>query len=263
MGSANRLRDLAAGVTVVLFQPQNYVNTAGVVRAMKNFGLRRLRLVSPSEWDPWRIAGIAHDTQEIIEGTELFCTLDEALADCTFIAGYTARTRRAKRAVARPREVAPELLRRARTGGESGPAALLFGREDHGLPNDALDRCHRTVIIPTSPDHPSLNLAQAVLLAAYELWMAATGEDQPVRPPRHEARPATAGQLETIFEDMERALWTIDFFKSRKPRSTLRTLRELARRADPDAREAAFLRAIAIEVRKSFERRSGEPPGPH
>jgi len=247
------------GIVVVLWQTQDYVNIAGTIRAMKNFGLSQLRLVSPAQWDPWRIEGIAHDTREIIEATRIHDTLEEALADCTYVVGMTARARRAKRAVARPREIAPELLRRALAAREegSGPVAILYGREDHGLSNEALDLCHRTSIIPTNPEHASLNLAQAVLVMAYELWMAAEGEVQPFRDPRHVTPPASVELLELLFADTERALWAVDFFKSRQTETVMRTLRELVRRADPDTREANFLRAIAIEVQK-FVRRQGE-----
>jgi TrmH family RNA methyltransferase len=247
------------GIVIVLWEPQNYVNVAGTIRAMKNFGLSRLRLVSPVGWDPYRIEGIAHDTGEIIAATRIFDTLPEALADCTFVAGLTARERRAKRSVERPRTLAPELLARAAESraGDGGPVALLFGREDHGLSNEALDFCHRTVTIPTNPEHPSLNLAQAVLLIAYELWMAAAGEAQPFRDPRHVAPPAPVEQLELLFADTERALWAVDFFKSRQTESVMRTLREIVRRAELDVREANFVRAMAIEVVKFLRRQQG------
>src|SRR3954451_4715803 len=190
------------GIVVVLWQTQDHVNVAGTIRAMKNFGLARLRLVSPALWDPWRIEGIAHGTQDVVERTELFDTLDEALADCQYVVGMTARARRAKRAVARPRDLAPELLTRGREAGEggAGPVALLFGREDKGLSNEALDLCHRPCIIPTTPGHSSLNLAQAVLLTAYELWMAAAGQAQEVRPPRAvpPAAPHRAASLHRV-----------------------------------------------------------------
>jgi TrmH family RNA methyltransferase len=250
------------GIVVVLWQTQDYVNIAGTIRAMKNFGLRNLRLVAPAEWDPWRIEGIAHDTGDLVERTRTFGTLPEAVADCAYVVGMTARARRAKRAVARPRDVAPELLQRAAeaVNGGAGPVAVLYGREDHGLDNDALDLCHRTCIIPTNPEHASLNLAQAVLVMAYELWMAAAGTEQPFRPPRREAPPPTVEFLERLFADAERALWTVDFFKSRQTESVMRTLRELVRRADVDAREAAFLRAVAIEVVKYVDRLRTNPP---
>lgn len=243
---------------VVLWETQDHVNVAGTVRAMKNFGLGRLRLVSPALWDPWRIEGIAHDTADVVRRAELFSALPEALADCSYVVGMTARARRAKRAVARPRGLAPELLRRARdaVAEGSGPVALLFGREDKGLSNEALDLCHRTCIIPTNPEHASLNLAQAVLVMAYELWMEAEGEAQPFRDPRRTAPPPTVQFLEQVFADAERALWAVDFFKSRQPESVMRSLRELVRRAEPDAREAGLLRAVAIEVVK-YLRRAG------
>src|SRR3954471_15492983 len=184
-------REALDGIVVVLWQTQDHVNVAGTIRAMKNFGLARLRLVSPALWDPWRIEGIAHGTSDVVAQAQLFDTLEEALADCQYVVGMTARARRAKRAVARPRDIAPELLARGREAGEggAGPVALLFGREDKGLSNEALDLCHRTCIIPTNPEHASLNLAQAVLLTAYELWMAAAGEAQAFRPPRRNAPP--------------------------------------------------------------------------
>lgn len=245
--------DPLAGIVVVLWQTQDLVNIAGTVRAMKNFGLSRLRLVSPAEWDPWRIEGIAHDTQDIVAAVEQFDSLEAAIADCSYTVAMTARERRAKRAVGRPREVVGELLARAAEEG-AGPVAIVYGREDTGLTNTELDLCHRSVTIPTNPDHSSLNLAQAVLLIAYELWMASGGGEQEFKPPRRNAPPANIHILERMFEDTEHALWSIDFFKSRHTESVMRTIRELARRADLDQREAGLVRAIAIEVRKFMTR---------
>lgn len=241
-------------VVVVLWQTQNIVNIAGTIRAMKNFGLHRLRLVQPAEWDPWRIEGIAHDTGDVIAATEIHPDLRSALADCTYTLALTARGRRAKRAVARPRDIASEVLRHAAEAQAGATVGVLFGREDRGLPNEALDLCHRAITIPTNPDHPSLNLAQAVLVVAYELWMEAAGANQPFKPPRRQAPPATVELLERMFAEIERALWTIDFFKSRQTESVMRTLRELGHRADLDQRDASFVRAIAIEVIKHVRR---------
>lgn len=257
--------DPLARIVVVLWEPQDYVNIAGTIRAMKNFGLTRLRLVNPTQWDPWRVEGIAHGTQDLIEATRTFDTLPEALADCSYVVAMTARERRAKRAVGRPREIARELLERAgevqtdENGPEevAGPIAILFGREDHGLPNWALDMAHRSVTIPTNPEHASLNLAQAVLLMCYELWHAAYAADQPFKPPRRIAPPAEIEVLEQMFADVESALWAVEFFKTRETKNVMRTLRSIAHRAELDRREATFLRAIAIEVVKYGERMKG------
>lgn len=243
-------------IVLVLWETQDVVNIAGTIRAMKNFGLRRLRLVSPVEWNPWRIEGIAHDTKDIVAAAELHDTLEAALADCTFTIAMTARGRRAKRNVGRPRDIAPELLARAAEPG-AGSVAIVFGREDSGLPNSALDLCHRSITIPTNPEHASLNLAQAVLVIAYELWMVREGQTQEFKAPRRDASPASIQLLETMFGETERALWAVDFFKSRQTEAVMRTLRSLAHRADLDDREASFLRAIAIEVVKHVGRLHG------
>jgi TrmH family RNA methyltransferase len=244
-------------IVVVLWETQDLVNIAGTIRAMKNFGLSHLRLVTPLEWDAWRIEGIAHDTQDIVARTTLHETLPDALADCAHVVAMTARGRRAKRAMARPREIAPELLARAAAlieAGEPTRIGILFGREDQGLPNWALDLAQRTATIPTNPEHKSLNLAQAVLVMAYELWLADEGSHQEFKAPRRDSIPAPIELLEKMFEDIEQALWRIDFFKSRQTENALRTLRGVIHRAELDKREASFLRAVAIEVRKFIER---------
>lgn len=161
-------------VVLVLLQPEDVVNVAGVVRAMSNFGLKDLRLVEPAAFDAYRVEGIAHHTGEIIERVRRYSTLEEALADCSLVLGTTGRPRRVRRERLTPREAAPIVLRTA-AAHPGAPVALLFGRERDGLPNSALDLCHAVVTIPTSPENHSLNLAQAVLVIAYELWLAAAG----------------------------------------------------------------------------------------
>ena len=238
-----------ANVAVVLFEPQDHVNIAATVRAMKNMGVHQLRLVRPVPYDPVRLEGIAHDTQDVIDAIRSFETLDAALADCVRVAGFTARRRAAKREIIEPRSMASELLGWA---GE-GPVALLFGREDSGLPNDALDRAHLVVTIPTT-EHSSLNLAQAVLVGLYEMHVAAATATRALAPPRKDAPPATSEQYEQLFVDAERALDAIQFFKTRQTEHIMRTVRSLAFRARPDAREISLARAMAIEVVRFLER---------
>ncbi|HEX9055745.1 MAG TPA: TrmH family RNA methyltransferase, partial [Gemmatimonadales bacterium] len=136
----------------------------------------------------------------------------------------------------------------------AGPVALVAGREDSGLTNDELDSCDTLVTISTDPAHPSLNLAQAVAIMAYETWLARDGDALPFKPPRKTAPPATHEILEALFADWERALWAIDFFKTRHPEHVMRSFRELVFRAAPDAREASLLRAMGIEVGRYLAR---------
>jgi tRNA/rRNA methyltransferase len=237
-------------VVVVLDQPQDLVNIAHVVRAMKNFAFRDLRLVQPREYDAYRVEGIAHQTADVLARVRTFASLGEALADCVHIVGLTARGRTAKRNVQRPREGAAEITDVA----EDGPVALLFGREDKGLSNDALDRCHRVVTIPSETSYPSLNLGHAAVIMLYELALARGAGTQPFKAPRRTSEPAAAEELERLFEDVARALATIDFFKTRNAEGIMRTMRELAHRTPLDLREVKLLRAIAIEVVKYGER---------
>jgi tRNA (cytidine32/uridine32-2'-O)-methyltransferase len=244
---------------LVLVQPQDIVNIASAVRIARNFGLERMRLVNPAAFDAYRIEGIAHNTADFVQGIEIRSTLEEAIGDCVFTAVLTARQRTAKRRTLRPREAAELLIARA----DSGPVAIVAGREDRGLTNAELDLGHALVTIPTDPAHSSLNLAQAVAIMAYEIWVARGGAALPLKPPRKAAAPATSAQLEELFGDWQRALWAIDFFKTRRSESVMRSLREILHRAELDGREASLVRAMGIEVVRYLARAgvltSGKP----
>ena len=242
-------------VIVVLDHPQDLVNIAHVVRGLKNFGLRDLRLVNPREYESYRVEGIAHQTQDILSRVRVYSTLEEAIAECVHVVGFTARGRTAKRNLQRPREAAAEITSLA----DGGPVALLFGREDKGLSNDALDRCHRVVTIPSDSGYPSLNLAHAVIIMLYELALVRGAEERPFKEPRRTSEPAPADELERLFADVATALQAIEFFKTRNADGVMRTIREIAHRTPLDLREVKLLRAMAIEVTKYSERlaRSG------
>src|SRR5438045_4776787 len=197
-------------ITIILHEPQDLVNIAHVVRGMKNFGVRDLRLVRPREYEAYRVEGIAHQTQDVLARVRTFDSLEEALADCVHIVGFTARGRTAKRNLQRPRDAAAEVLALA-----GGSVALLFGREDKGLSNDALDRCHRVVTIPSDPSYASLNLGHAVIIMLYALALAKGADERPFKAPRRPSEPAEAAELERLFVDVASALQGIEFFKTR------------------------------------------------
>ena len=244
---------------LVLVNPQDLVNIAAAVRIARNFGIERMRLVNPETFDPWRIEGIAHNTADFVAGIEIVDSLEAAVADCVHVAVLTARGRTAKRRTVRPREVAAELVGAAATG----PVAMVVGREDRGLTNAELDLGHVLVTIPTDPGSSSLNLAQAVAIMAYETWIARGGETAPLKPPRKGTPPATSAQLEELFGDWRRALWAVDFFKTRRSESVMRSFREIVHRAALDGREASLVRAMGIEVVRYLARAGlpvSEPP---
>ena len=250
---------LAGAPLLVLVNPQDIVNIAAAVRIARNFGIERMRLVNPESFDPWRIEGIAHNSAEFVAKIEILDSLAAAVADCVHVAVLTARGRTANRRTVRPREAAAELT----AASSAGPVAIVVGREDRGLTNAELDLGHVLVTIPTDPRNSSLNLAQAVAIMAYESWMARGGDAVPLKPPRKGTAPATSAQLEELFGDWHRALWSVEFFKTRRSESVMRSFREIMHRAGLDGREASLVRAMGIEVVRYLTRAGlpiSEPP---
>jgi tRNA/rRNA methyltransferase/tRNA (cytidine32/uridine32-2'-O)-methyltransferase len=238
---------------IVLNRTQDVVNIATSLRAMMNMGLTRLRLVRPDDFSAYRVAGIAHGSEPLIERIEFFDTLDDATADAALVVGTTARRRTATYVWNHPREAAPALL--AYDAAPERPVAIVFGREDTGLLNEELDRCDRLLVVPTSEMNSSLNLAQAVLLVGYELMLAGPAPQRGLPRPRRDTTRASTLQLRALFEQCEAALAAIDFFKGKNPEAIMRTIRAVFRRADLTAREVTLLRATAIETQKALGRR--------
>ena len=242
-------RAALARFVVVLYQPQDLVNIALVVRAMKNMGLTRLRLVSPAIFNAYRITGIAHDTHEIVEAAELFDEFDEAVADMVRVVAMTARRRASRQAWSEPYEAAEQLVARS----ARGDIALVFGREDKGLPNEILDRCHEAVCIPTNPGHPSLNLGQAAMVVLYEVRRAVRrsfdlDERDLSGKLRDQAPPATAAELEEFFGVWEQAMSALGMFRGVQPTTKMRSYRRIFKRSDPDRRELRLMEATAWRI---------------
>jgi TrmH family RNA methyltransferase len=247
--------DFAERFVVVLNRTQDVVNIATSLRAMMNMGLPRMRLVRPDDFSAYRVAGIAHGSEPLIERIEFFDTLDAAVADCALVIGTTARRRAATYLWQQPRTAAPDLL--AYDATPERPIAIVFGREDTGLLNEELDRCDRLLVVPTSALNSSLNLSQAVLLVGYELYLASLDQTPaPLPQAKRHGPPSSALEREALFEQIDAALRTIDFYKGKNPEAIMRTVRAVLRRADVDAREATLLRAMGIEVQKAL----GRPP---
>ncbi len=240
-----------AAVSVVLYESQDPVNIGAVVRAMKNMGVSDLRLVRPCHYDPNRIEQIAHDTRDLVETIRHFDTLDEALADCVYVVAFSGRRRAARWDRHTPRTAAVDLLQHA----HAGRVAVMFGREDHGLPNEALDRAHAVATIPTT-EHFSLNVAQACLLALYEMHLLAGDMTMRLAGPKRASAAPTMADMERTFSDAQHALTALSYFKTRSPELIMRMLRSLIFRANPDGRELLLIRTACIEVLRTIERES-------
>lgn len=241
-------------VVVVLYQPEDIINVASVVRVMTNFRVRHLRLVEPAAFDAYRIEGIAHGGQEVLAEARRFATLEEALADCGLALATTGRPRELPRPRLTPRDAARALAEAAATDA-GAPAAIVFGRERDGLPNSAVDLCHALVTIPTDPAHHSLNLSHAAAIILYELHVLAAGAggtaiaaQRGAHPNARRARTRAAGPAASgeAREEMLRAL--TELLEALHPqtsiprrRAALARLRAVLLRAVPDAHEAQLL----------------------
>lgn len=229
---------------VVLDRPQDGVNIGAVVRAMKNMGFAWLRLVQPRPYAASDLSRVAHHAEDVLERIEVYTTLDDALDDATYVVGTSAIAHGGRSLRRDVEALGQELVQRA----DAGLVALLFGTEDDGLNTAALDRCHCIVALPTNPDYPALNLAQSVLLFLYELNRQGATPPAPVNAENPQrGQPVTQALLEQLFLRSEEALQAIDFFKY-DPAGVLRTLRQIAYRAELRPEEVALLLAIARQT---------------
>jgi tRNA/rRNA methyltransferase/tRNA (cytidine32/uridine32-2'-O)-methyltransferase len=217
---------------------------------MKNMGLSRLRLVGVPPVERAEDRALAYGAWDVLDGAQRHATLEEALAGSSFVAGTSGRR---GSGTWTPRRLAEEGA--ARAGG--GRVALVFGPESTGLTRAELRLCHVVVHIPTHPEHSSLNLAQAVLVLAYEIRMS--GEPAPDAAPEDRA---AVGDLEQCLGALQAGLLSIGYLNPEDPGGILAELRRLLARAGPTRRELALLRGMARQIEwagsvASRARRSG------
>lgn len=231
-----------ARVEIVLVRPRRPANVAAACRAMKNMGLRALWLVEPGDGlDEPEARALAYGAWDILDGARRAASLLEAVAGSVGVVGTTGRRVAGART---PRELAAAARRLA---GE-GALSLVFGPEASGLTGAEMDLCHSLVHVPTDPGHPSLNLAQAVLLLAYELRLAALEGEEATAGDGGEAPRAPAGDLERAMRELREALLEVGYLDPASPDRVLAELRRLMARAGPTPREVVLLRGLARQV---------------
>lgn len=249
-------------IRIVLIGTSHPGNIGGVARAMKNMGLRDLALVTPRcEARSSEAVSRASGADELIAAARIHETLDTAVGDATLVVGASARSRTLPWPMITPRQLGETLA--SELAPIDARVALVFGREDTGLTNAELQRCHRHVHIPTAADFSSLNLAAAVQVLAYECrqaWLLAQESPQAGSSERvdDDAPFGTAwdnplashADLERFFEHLERSLIAIDFHDPDNPRQLMARLRRLYLRARPDQMEINILRGILSAVEK-------------
>jgi tRNA/rRNA methyltransferase len=209
---------------------------------MLNCGLSTLRLVAPRDgWPNEKAQRAASGADIVLEKAQVFETVADAVADLERVVATTARNRELVQRILTPRQAATEM--RAWIGQGEG-VGLLFGPERTGLENDDMVHADTAVTIPLNPQFSSLNMAQAVLLVAYE-WTTAGDATPPSRMAGHAARPATKEELQSLFDHLERALDQSGFLRNREMRpSMVLNLRALLQRAEMTEQEVRTFHGV-------------------
>ena len=246
MGIIHAMEPNFSNIHIVMVGTTHPGNIGGVARAMKNMGLSRLSLVAPEAPFPHAKARArASGAVNVLENTQVFPTLEEAVADCSLVIGASARMRTLPWPVVDPRECASRVVNTE----QSAEVAIVLGRENSGLTNEELELCQLLVTIPTNPDFSSLNIAAAAQVLCYEIRLAA-GLDQV-----HEDEPdsplATSAEQEGMFTHFEEALTELEFLKPDNPGQLMRRLRRLFTRTGLERLEVNILRGIMTAAQKA------------
>jgi TrmH family RNA methyltransferase len=241
-------------IRIVLVDTAHPGNIGAVARAMKNMGLLELHLVRPKFFPNSEATARASGAHDVLEAARVHESFAAAIADCGLVAGTSARQRHLPWTLVEPRAAASRIV----AASLASEVALVFGSERYGLANEELNHCNLMVTVPTAPDYSSLNLAMAVQVLAYELWLARRGE--PPLVPR-EVPLATVTEVQRLYVHIEQVLEEIDF-KDRTGNGQLMTrIRRLFNRAQLDQNEMNILRGILTAV-QSKRRLAGRPaPG--
>ena len=229
-------------IRIVLVGTTHPGNIGAVARAMKNMGQSELVLVNPKRFPHDDAVARASGAADILDNAKIVSTLADALTDCVYVAGASARSRTIDWPCMGPRDCAERMISESR----SGKVAAVFGPEQTGLHNDDLDLCHTLLTIPADPKFSSLNLAMAVQIVTYELRVASLLDEGPGL--EREAPAATAEEMEHFYAHLKQVLEDIRFLDPENPRHLMRRMRRLFIRARPDKNEANILRGILTAV---------------
>lgn len=248
----NRLR-------VVLVETSRAGNVGSVARAMKTMGFSDLVLVNPR--DPQVLVheeavAFASGAQDILASARIVGSTAQALEGCRFAAAVSARLREFSPPVWNPRQFAGHVA-----GQPDLPAALIFGNERFGLPNEIVEQCNVLINIPANPDYSSLNLAQAAQVLVYECRMAAgeaQGDGAGGIAPGFRGDPASVPQVDAMFGHLEEALVAIGFLDASNPKKLMPRLKRLFARTQLETEEVNILRGIARQILKQVR-----PPEVH
>lgn len=226
-------------ISIILFQPQIPENIGAVARAITNMGIYRLILVRPKNYDLQRVLKMAtHGSVDLVNNIEIYEELKEALSLYEYVIGTTARIGSRRPVQSQPHGLAQDLVRIS----QNNRVAVIFGPEDRGLSNKQLSYCHCIVNIPTA-NFSSINLAQAVMIICYEIFIASCDTEQKSFP-----RLANQFELEGMYGHLKEVLLKIGFINPQNPEHWMFNLRRFMSRLPLRAREVLIIRGICRQI---------------
>jgi tRNA/rRNA methyltransferase len=234
------------GPCVILVEPQLADNIGAAARAMANFGLTRLRLVKPREgWPAERAYVVASGAHRVLDRAQVYETVEAAIGDLNYVFATTARAHDQAKPVCDAGEAARITSEKVAAGENVG---LMFGRERNGLENDEVALADQIITLPVNPAFASLNLAQAVVIVAYEWFKLASGGELPFGMPQ-KSPVAPRQQLLAFFANLERELEKVEFFRPLDKRETMQiNLRNIFSRMQPTQQDIQTLSGVIMAI---------------
>ncbi len=227
-------------IKIVLVETTHPGNIGAVARAMKNMKMTNLCLVAPKIFPSADATSRASGADDVLAAAEVYSSLPEAIADCNLVIGASARCRTISWPEMTPRQCAEKIV----INEPKQKVAILFGRENSGLKNHELDLCHYLLRIPCNSEYSSLNIAAAVQVVCYELFVASGEQESIAIGDKGDSPLATAAQMESFYTHLYQALNDIGFMHPDKSKSIMRRLRRIYNRIQLDTKELDILRGI-------------------
>lgn len=228
-------------IKVVLVETSHPGNIGAVARAMKNMSMSNLRLVSPKIFPSADATARASGANDLLSAAEIYDSLAEAIADCQIVLGASARDRTISWPELTARACAEKFVESEKS---KVNVAIVFGRENSGLKNNELDLCHYLLRIPCNSDYSSLNLAAAVQVVCYELFVATGQREESTIGDKNADPIASMKQMELFYEHLQQTIADIGFLHADKTQSVMRRLRRIFNRIELDTKELDILRGI-------------------
>ena len=237
-------------VKIILIETSNSGNIGSVLRAMKTMGFKNLCLVNPKKFPSDEVKALAANAKDMIDDVVVVDTLDKALSDIDFVVGTSSRIRK----VPWPNEplntVAPQINKIIESKTNVG---ILFGREDRGLTNDELQRCNLHMHIPANEEYPVLNLAMAVQVVCYQIYIDSLSKNSPVKNDNWDVPKAKSNHVKRLIEHFISVAEELEVFNKGNPRQIGARIKRMFTRIGLDEMEVNFLRGFLAATEEKLK----------